>query len=441
MCDRLHGVEQLGVGLPQLARHPGIAAAPQYGGLLRCAKVGEVYRVAQQNTIDFGAQAVAGGIREQARGALHDRDVGGAQRAPRGWRQRTVHGVVDDGRVAVEQCPQIVEHRQPARQQRTPPLQGVDELEAESFFHRRRHDQVGRRQQVIEAQPMRVQPFADAAQAGDVALGKQPLDFLRVGGFGRGGGGQGNDQVGSGEPRQQARLQHVLAAPYAHRVQPQGTARIVIAAAHRLVRGRRGCQPDARRPRRFRIGRRNRRRRAHRVGKQGDAIGGTAGGNQGAVVAAVQHRVADVGAAGVGRSGYLPHQAGQIRRPRVLREIVNLQDHRLPGGGGEQHRSGKAGVLGQVMVVDPPHSVAEPAPEQIGELALAGGGGGRVIVAHGVEAPAFDRRAKPAVFGAGGDHDQPVQLRNQVRVGEQGARAVADHGGDAAGQQVVVEQV
>ena len=115
------------------------------------------------------------------------------------------------------------------------------------------------------------------------------------------------------------------------------------------------------------------------------------------MVAPVQHRVADVVSGRVGGSGHLSPQACQVRRARVLREVVNLQNHRLPGGGGQQHRTGEARVLGQVMVVDPPHPVPETAPEQVGKLALTGCGGGRIVIPHGVEPAAFDRPAEAPV--------------------------------------------
>ena len=352
-----------------------------------------------------------------------------------------MHGVVNGGRVAVEQRLQVVEYRQAPCQQRAAPLQGVDELEAEPLFHRRRDYQVGGRKQVIEAQPVRVEPLTDAAQAGDRGVGKQPLDRLPIRGLGRGGGGQGHDQVGSGEPRQQASLQHVLAPPHAHRIEPQGTFGVEAAGPDRRPFRSRFGQPDARCMRRCRIDRRNQGCRPHRVAEQDDTFGGTAGNHQGVVIAPVQHGVADVASRGIGIGGHLALQAFEVRRPRVLREVVNLQNHRLSGGGSQQDRSREAGVLGQVMVVDPPHPVPETAQQQVGEPALPGGGGGRVVVPHRIEAAAFDRRAEPPAVLSTGHHDQPVQAGKQAAVGEQGAGAVADYRGDPAGQQVVVEDV
>ena len=274
---------------------------------------------------------------------------------------------------------------------------------------------------------MRFEPRADAAQAGDGAAGVQPLHLQRIGRFGGGRGGQGNDQVGPREPCQQARLQHVLAAPHAHRVQPKGTLGIVAPRAQRHCAGGRFArtggapQPCPRPPRRLRFGRRNGRCPAHRVGEQHDPLGGTAGGNHGVTVAPVEHRVADIVSGRVGRPRHLAPQPCQVGRARVLRKVVHLQNHRLPGGRGQQDRAREAGVLGQVMVVDPPHAVAETVAQQVGELPLAGGGGGRIVVAHGVEAHALDRRVKTAVFRTAGDHRQAQRFREQVAVGEQGA--------------------
>ena len=273
-------------------------------------------------------------------------------------------------------------------------------------------------QQGVEAQAARLQPLAGPEQAGDRALGEQLLDLARVGCLGGGGGGQRDDQVGAGQARQQSRLQHVLAPPHAYRIQPQRASGRVAAAAECLrVGGAR--QRGAGSPSRRRVRCRQRSYRSHRIGQQHDAFRSKPGGGQGRVVAAIQHREANVGGGRVRRGWNLTQQAPQVGRPRALGEVVDLQEHRLAGRGGRQHGPREAGVLGQVVVVHPPHAVPVALPQQVGELALLDRRGRRGVVAEGLESIVGDlrhsgdvavRTRQHAVRLARGDHRDPAQV-------------------------------
>ena len=172
-------------------------------------------------------------------------------------------------------------------------------------------------------------------------------------------------------------------------------------------------------------------------------------GGQRRVVAAVDDRVAKMGAERIQVGPYGSAYLLVSLDPAALREVVDLQqDARIAACRAAQQRAGERDVLAHVMVVDPPDRVRAADRGKAPVLRVRG-----VVDAvvqervdrgphHGVGARVHRGRLQRATqrlhaVGASGDETDRAQQPRPVR--DDGPQPVADDAGDPARQQVVVD--
>jgi len=225
---------------------------------------------------------------------------------------------------------------QVAPQQGPAGLPRLEKHHPETFRQAGREDQIGGGEVFGERQSA---GRADLEYAWQVQLGGQPFPALVDRHLGR-------IQRRQSQPQHHVRrAQPTVEQCFADVFPPDGTDRVKYETVVFLHREPLGQPPPGVRFRQQAV------HGGHRIGEPVQSLPGHARGEQDPFVTAVEHRIMDVGGLRV-RPGRRLLDPPVVARPKILGEIVDLQEHRVSRFGQPRNHGRQVAVLAQCVVVE-----------------------------------------------------------------------------------------